>query len=66
MEELLFYRAELGAVDAKFIGKKLVLKGDIQLVTLYQGGAGLVPLRFPAGSPPPTPSGSPAPASSGD
>ena len=37
---------ELGAVDAKFIGKKLVLKGDIQLVTLYQGGAGLVPLRF--------------------
>ena len=46
MEELLFYRAELGAVAAKFIGKKLVLKGDIQLVTLYQGGAGLVPLRF--------------------
>ena len=46
MEELLFYRAELGAVDAKFIGKKLVLKGDIQLVTLYRGGEGLVPLRF--------------------
>lgn len=46
MEELLFYRAELGAVDAKFIGKKLVLKGDIQLITLYRGGEGLVPLRF--------------------
>ena len=46
MEELLFYRAELGAVDAKFIGRKLVLKGDVQLITLYRGGEGLVPLRF--------------------
>ena len=28
MEELLLYRAELGTMDAKFIGKKLVLKGE--------------------------------------
>lgn len=46
MEELLFYRAELGAMDAKFIGKKLVLKGDIQLVVLYRGGEEMVPVRF--------------------
>lgn len=46
MEELLFYRAELGAMDAKFIGKKLVLKGEIQLVVLYRGGEGLTPVRF--------------------
>ena len=46
MEELLLYRAELGAMDAKFIGKKLVLKGDIQLIVLYRGGEGLTPVRF--------------------
>lgn len=46
MEELLLYRAELGAMDAKFIGKKLVLKGDIQLVALYRGGEELIPARF--------------------
>ncbi len=46
MEELLLYRAELGTMDAKFIGKKLVLKGDIQLVTLYRGGEELIPVRF--------------------
>ena len=46
IEELLLYRAELGAMDAKFIGKKLVLKGDIQLIVLYRGGEGLTPVRF--------------------
>ena len=46
MEELLLYRAELGAMDAKFIGKKLVLKGDIQLIVLYRGGEGLTQVRF--------------------
>ena len=46
MEELLLCRSELGAVDAKFIGKKLVLKGDIQLIVLYRGGEGLTPVRF--------------------
>ena len=46
MEELLLCRAELGAMDAKFIGKKLVLKGDIQLIVLYRGGEGLTPVRF--------------------
>ena len=46
IEELLLSRAELGAVDAKFIGKKLVLKGDIQLIVLYRGGEGLTPVRF--------------------
>ena len=46
IEELLLYRAELGAMDAKFIGKKLVLKGDIQLIVLYHGGGELTPVRF--------------------
>ena len=46
MEELLLWRAELGAVDAKFIGNKLVLKGDIQLIVLYRGGEGLSTVRF--------------------
>ena len=46
IEELLFCRAELGAVDAKFIGKKLVLKGDIQLIVVYRGGEGLTQVRF--------------------
>lgn len=46
IEELLHYRAELGAMDAKFIGKKLVLKGDIQLTILYRGGDGLAQVRF--------------------
>lgn len=46
MEELLLYRAELGAMDAKFIGKKLVLKGDIQLAVLYWGGDELTQVRF--------------------
>ena len=46
IEELLLCRAELGAMDAKFIGKKLVLKGDIQLIVLYRGGEGLTPVRF--------------------
>ncbi len=46
MEELLYSRAEIGAVDAKFIGKKLVLKGDVELTALYRGGGQLVPARF--------------------
>lgn len=46
MEELLLSRAELGAMDAKFIGKKLVLKGDVQLVVLYRGGEELTQARF--------------------
>ena len=46
IEELLLSRAELGAVDAKFIGKKLVLKGDIQLIVLYRGKDGLASIRF--------------------
>ena len=46
IEELLLCRAELGAMDAKFIGKKLVLKGDIQLIVLYRSGDGLTPVRF--------------------
>ena len=46
MEELLFYRAELGAVDAKFIGKKLVLKGDVQLSAVYRAGEGVSQARF--------------------
>ena len=46
MEELLLCRAELGAMDAKFIGKKLVLKGDVQLIVLYRGGEELTQVRF--------------------
>lgn len=46
MEELLSARAELGAVDAKFIGKKLVLKGDVDLTALYRNGGQLVTARF--------------------
>lgn len=46
MEELLLSRAELGAMDAKFIGKKLVLKGDIQLIALYRSGEELAQVRF--------------------
>ena len=46
LEELLLYRAELGAADAKFIGKKLVLKGDVQLCALYRSGEGLNQARF--------------------
>lgn len=46
MEELLHCRTELGAMDAKFIGKKLVLKGDIQLAVLYRSGEELAQVRF--------------------
>ena len=46
IEDLLLGRAELGTLDAKFIGKKLVLKGDIQLIVLYRSGEGLTPVRF--------------------
>lgn len=46
IEELLLYRAELGTADAKFIGKKLVLKGDVQLSSVYRAGEGLSQARF--------------------
>ncbi len=46
IEELLACRTELGALDAKFIGKKLVLKGSIQLSILYRSGDGLASVRF--------------------
>ena len=38
IEELLLCRAELGTSDAKFIGKKLVLEGDIQMSAVYISG----------------------------
>jgi len=46
LEELLLCRAELGASDAKFIGKKLVLKGDVQLSVVYRSGEGINQTRF--------------------
>ncbi len=46
MEELLNARTELGAMDAKFIGKKLVLKGELELTALYRGGGQLCAARF--------------------
>lgn len=46
IEELLNARVDLGAVDAKFIGKKLVLKGDVELTALYRSGDQLAAARF--------------------
>ena len=46
IEELLCCRAELGTADAKFIGKKLVLKGDVQLSTVYRSGEAVSQARF--------------------
>ncbi len=46
IEDLLLCRAELGTADAKFIGKKLVLKGDVQLSVVYRSGEGLNQTRF--------------------
>lgn len=46
MEELLYCRAEPAALDAKYIGKKLVCKGEVQLSVLYRSGSELVPIRF--------------------
>ncbi len=44
--ELLLYRAELGPADAKFIGKKLVLKGEVQLSAVYRSGGEVCQTRF--------------------
>ncbi len=46
IEELLLCRAELGTSDAKFIGKKLVLKGDVQLAAVYRSGESVSQTRF--------------------
>ena len=46
LEELLLYRAELGTADAKFIGRKLVLKGDVQLSVVYRSGEEICQARF--------------------
>lgn len=46
IDEVLMCRAELGAIDAKFIGKKLVLKGDVPLAVLYRSGDNLATVRF--------------------
>lgn len=46
LEELLLYRAELGTADAKFIGRKLVLKGDVQLSVVYRSGGEICQARF--------------------
>lgn len=46
MEELLCTRAQVGMMDAKVIGKKLVFKGDILLSVLYRSSGGVCPARF--------------------
>ena len=46
IEQLLLCRAELGTADAKFIGKKLVLKGDVRLSAVYRSGEGVYQVRF--------------------
>ncbi len=46
IEELLLCRAEMGSWDAKFIGKKLVLKGDVELSAVYRSGEEVCQTRF--------------------
>ena len=46
IEELLWCRTVLGTVDAKFIGKKLVLKGDVQLSAVYRSDKAVNQARF--------------------
>lgn len=46
MEELLSCRAEPGTLDAKYIGKKLVCKGEVRLSVLYRSGEELIPAQF--------------------
>lgn len=46
MEQLLHTRAEMGTVEAKFIGKKLVLKGEVLLTALYLAGGSPNTVRF--------------------
>ena len=46
MEELLCCSAEPGTIEAKYIGKKLVCKGEMILSVLYRSGQELFPGRF--------------------
>lgn len=46
MEELLYSRAEVGAMEAKLIGKKLVCKGDVLLTVLYRSEKLPITARF--------------------
>ncbi len=41
MDELLSSRTELGTIDAKLIGRKLVLKGEVLLSVLYRSGGSI-------------------------
>lgn len=46
MDELLHYRIDSATAEARYIGKKLVCKGEISLVTLYRTGNDLNTARF--------------------
>lgn len=46
MEELLYCHAEQGGLDAKYIGKKLVCKGEVLLSVVYRSGSEVIPARF--------------------
>lgn len=46
MEELLHYRVEPGKTEAKYIGKKLVCKGEMVLSALYRSGTELCMTKF--------------------
>lgn len=46
MEELLYYRLQLGAAEAKAIGKKLICKGEFHLSTLYRSGEAILNAGF--------------------
>lgn len=46
MEEVIEYHTELGSLDVKYIGKKIVCKGELHLSMLYRSGLDLVPAHF--------------------
>lgn len=46
MEELLYCRIQLGAAEAKAIGKKLICKGEFHLSALYRNGKDLLSAGF--------------------
>jgi len=46
IDELLTTDVFFGAIDAKYIGKKLVCKGEVSLSVLYRSGQELIPVKF--------------------
>lgn len=46
IDELLSFRQEPGAVEAKYIGKRMICKGEMVFSALYRSGAELVSTKF--------------------